>query len=140
MLLDLGFKWVSGKYPAHQNGRPGEEPGGDVLDDVVRAQQAAQPFTYPSGLVEVPMSPVSDIGAFRNGRWKLEWFLEAVRHGVEWAIEHRATFDFLGHPACLYVTDPEFRTFDLICDLVDKARDGAVLTSVDALAERAAKS
>ena len=70
---------------------------------------AAQPFVYPDGLVEVPMSPISDIGAFRTGRWRLEWFLKAIRLGVDWAIEHRAVFDFLGHPSCLYVTDPEFR-------------------------------
>ena len=38
----------------------------------------AQPFVYPDGLVEVPMSPISDIGAFRNGRWRLEWFLKAI--------------------------------------------------------------
>ena len=81
----------------------------------------AQPFVYPDGLVEVPMSPISDIGAFRTGRWRLEWFLKAVALGVAWAIEHRAVFDFLGHPSCLYVTDPEFRAIDLICDLVRKA-------------------
>ena len=55
------------------------------------------------------MSPISDIGAFRTGRWKLDWFLEAVRLGVEWAIDNRAAFDFLGHPSCLYVADPEFK-------------------------------
>ena len=138
MLRDAGFKWVSSKYPAHPNTEPGREPGADVYDGIVAAQRAAQPFRYPGGLIEVPMSPVSDIGAFRNGRWKLDWFLRAVRLGVEWAIEHRATFDFLGHPACLYVTDPEFRTIDLICDLVGKARDRAAIVGLDALAQRGA--
>jgi len=79
MLLDLGFKWCSGKYPTHPNSRPGEEPGASVLDGIVKAQAAAQPSRYSSGLVEIPMAPISDIGAFRNGRWKLEWFLKAIR-------------------------------------------------------------
>ena len=35
----------------------------------VSAQAQAQPFVYPSGLVEVPMSPVSDVTAMRSGRW-----------------------------------------------------------------------
>ena len=80
------------------------------------------------------MSPISDIGAFRTGRWRLEWFLKAVRLGVEWAIEHRAAYDFLGHPSCLYVTDPEFRAIDLICDLVRKAGDRAAIVGLDTLA------
>jgi hypothetical protein len=55
------------------------------------------------------MSPVSDIGAFRNGRWRLEGFLRVVRLGLEWAIDHRAVYDFLGHPSCLY--DSSFGLF-----------------------------
>src|SRR6516225_9681174 len=83
MLGDLGFTWVSSKYPAHPMSTPGTEPGQTVFDGVVKAQSEAQPFVYPKGLIEVPMSPVSDIGAFRGGRWKLDWFLKAVRLGVE---------------------------------------------------------
>jgi hypothetical protein len=83
------------------------------------------------------MSPVSDIGAFRVGRWKLEWFLKAVRLGVEWALDNKAVFDFLGHPSCLYVTDPDFKTIDLIRDLVKKAGKRAALVDLGALAQRA---
>jgi hypothetical protein len=83
------------------------------------------------------MSPISDIGAFRNGRWKLEWFLKAIRRGVEWAIDNRAVFDFLGHPSCLYVTDPEFKTVDLICGLVKKAGERAALVDLGTIARRA---
>ena len=46
---------------------------------------------------------------------------------VGWTIEHRAVFDFLAHPPCLYVTYPKFRTIDLICDLVHKSPDKADL-------------
>ena len=80
------------------------------------------------------MNPISDIGAFRNGRWKLEHFLKAIRMGVEWAIENRAVFDFLAHPACLGAMDPEFRTIDLICELVGRAGDRAALVDLDTVA------
>jgi hypothetical protein len=136
-LADLGFAWVSSKYPAHPLGEAGKEPGADVYDGIVKAQAAAQPFVYPKGLIEVPMSPISDISAFRGGRWKLDWFLEAIRLGVEWAIDNRATFDFLGHPSCLYVTDPEFKTLDLICGLAKKAGPKAALADLGTLARRA---
>jgi len=137
MLGDLGFSWVSSKYPTHPVGDAGSEPTPAILDSIVKAQAAAQPFVYPKGLIEVPMSPISDIGAFRNGRWKLEWFLKAIRRGVEWAIDNRAVFDFLGHPSCLYVTDPEFKTVDLICGLVKKAGDRAALVDLGTIARRA---
>jgi hypothetical protein len=135
-LQDLGFTWVSSLYPQHLVGEAGQEPGSDVFDSIVKAQTLAQPFVYPHGLIEVPMSPISDIGAFRNGRWKLDSFLKAIRLGVEWAIEQRAMFDFLGHPSCLYVTDPEFRTVEMICDLVKKAGKKAALVDLSTIAER----
>jgi peptidoglycan/xylan/chitin deacetylase (PgdA/CDA1 family) len=136
LLQDMGFSWVSSKYPAHPMSAPRQEPSAAILDGLVLAQAAAQPFAYPRGLVEVPMSPISDIGSFRNGRWQLEWFLRAIRLGVEWAIEHRAVFDFLGHPSCLYVTDPQFRTVDLICDLVRRAGRRAALVDLNVIAQR----
>jgi hypothetical protein len=137
MLHELGFRWVSSLYPPHAAPRPDEEPGADVYDSIVGAQAEAQPFAYPDGLIEVPMSPISDIGAFRTGRWQLEWFLKAVRLGVEWAIENHAVFDFLAHPSCLGLTDPDFRAIDLICDLVRRAGDRVALVGLDALAGRA---
>ncbi len=151
LLLDLGFKWVSSKYPAHELGAPqaavGAAPGSGappaampdkaVFDSIVAAQAAAQPFAYPSGLVEVPMSAASDVTAFRTGRWPLESFLEVTRRGLTWCLEHRATYDFLAHPSCLGVVDPEFRTIDLICDLVAQSKQPARIVSLDALAARA---
>lgn len=136
MLLDLGFSWVSSKYPGQPVVEPGKEPTGNAYDAMADWQQKAQPFVYPSGLVEVPMSPISDIGAFRTGRWKLEWFLKAVQSGVEACLEQGLTFDFLGHPSCLYVVDPGFETVDLICDLVRRAGDRGALVDVSALAKR----
>ena len=137
MLLDLGFRWVSSKYPPHLNSQPGEEPGPEIFESLVKAQTAAQPFVYPSGLIEVPMSPISDLGAFRNGRWKLDPFLKAVRLAVERAVEQGSVFDFLCHPSCIGVIDPEFRTIDLICELVNKAGDRAALVNLETVARRA---
>ena len=137
MLLDQGFKWVSSKYPAHANSKPGERPTQAVFDDIVRAQSEAQPFIYPSGLIEIPMNPISDIGAFRGGRWPLEDFLKAIRLGVEWAIEHKAVYDFLAHPSCLLATDPKFKSLDLICDLVAAAGNKAEIVGLDTIATSA---
>jgi hypothetical protein len=85
------------------------------------------------------MSPVSDINAFRAGRWKLDWFLTAIRRAVEGCIDKRRVFDFLAHPSCLGVVDPEFRTVDLILNLVKAADGKAVVVGLDALAERVGK-
>jgi peptidoglycan/xylan/chitin deacetylase (PgdA/CDA1 family) len=131
MLRDLGFSWVSSKYPAHAL-----IPTEEAVRAILAAQPAAQPFVYPDGLVEVPMSPISDITAFRAGRWRLDAFLEAVRQALDWVLAHGAVFDFLGHPSCLYMMDPEFRTIDMICERVQKAGRRAALVSLDALARR----
>ncbi|WP_203329029.1 polysaccharide deacetylase family protein [Candidatus Laterigemmans baculatus] len=135
MLLGAGFTWVSSQYPPHANTQPRQEPSEAVLASIVDAQRLAQPFVYPeTGLVEIPMSPISDIGAFRTGRWQLEWFLEAVGRSVDWAIREQKVFDFLAHPSCLGVVDPEFRTLDLICDRVEAAGDAAELVDLDRIA------
>jgi peptidoglycan/xylan/chitin deacetylase (PgdA/CDA1 family) len=137
LLLDLGFTWVSSKYPAHKMGKPGEEPTAEVLDALVRAQEEAQPFAYPDGLIEVSMSPVSDVTAFRAHEWKRPWFLEALRRGVGWAVRTGGAFDFLAHPSCLVVEDPHLEAITLICDLVKEAGEKAVLADLGTIARRA---
>jgi peptidoglycan/xylan/chitin deacetylase (PgdA/CDA1 family) len=136
MLRRQGFTWVSSQYPGHPIGKPEDEPSAETIAAIAAAQEQAQPYLYPDGLVEIPMSPISDIGAFRTGRWKLEWFLRAIRAGVEWAIAHRAVFDFLGHPSCLYVVDPQFQTIDLICELVQQSRERAAIVDLGTVAQR----
>jgi peptidoglycan/xylan/chitin deacetylase (PgdA/CDA1 family) len=137
MLMKQGFAWVSSLYPAHTSGKPKEQPGADVYADIVKAQSKAQPFAYPSGLVEVPMSPISDVTAFRTHYWKLDWFLKAVRLAVEEAIKTGGVYDFLAHPSCLVVEDPTFETVKLICDLVKEAGpERAAITGLSAFAER----
>jgi len=137
MLLNLGFTWASSKYPAHLRGKEHEEPTSDVYASIVAAQAKAQPYVYPSGLIEVPMNPISDVTAFRATYWKLEYFLKAIRMALEWTIDNRATFDFLAHPSCLVVEDPHFETIKLICDMAQKAGDRAAVVGLDAFAHRA---
>jgi hypothetical protein len=143
MLLGLGFDWVSSKYPAHAGIEDlhgtNKSPSDVAYANIVSAQAESQPFLYPTGLIELPMSPISDIGAFRNGRWQLEYFLEAIRRAMGWVIEHGAVFDFLAHPSCLGVVDPQFRAIDLICDLVDGSNGKAEIVTLDLIADRARK-
>jgi hypothetical protein len=144
LILGLGFDWVSCRYPAHAgiediHGSSGQ-PSQRAYDNIVAAQRAAQPFLYPTGLLEIPMSPISDIGAFRNGRWKLDHFMRAVRLAIQWAIEHRAMFDFLAHPSCLGVVDPKFQVIDMICDLVDRSAGKAEIVGLDTIAQRSRES
>jgi len=136
MLLEAGFKWVSTKYPAHPNSEPGKAPTTDIFQGIVKAQTAAQPFVYPSGLIEVPMSPISDIGAFRNGRWKIDDFLKATRMSLEWVIANGAVFDYLAHPAVDYSMDPEFRAIELICEMVHDAGEKAQFVDLARIAHQ----
>ena len=137
MLLRQGFTWVSSLYPSHTCGTPKQQPGEAVYADIVRAQAEAQPFAYPSGLVEVPMSPVSDVTAFRTHYWKLDWFLKALRLAVEEAVRTGGAFDFLAHPSCLVVEDPTFEAVKLICDLVKEAgEERAAVVDLGTIAAR----
>lgn len=138
MLLDLGFTWASCQYPRHLYGEPHKEPGPEVYQSIVEAHGRSQPFAYPSGLIEVPMSPISDVGAFRSTFWKLEYFLKATRMSVEWAIRTGGVFDFLAHPSCLVVEDPNFETVKLICDLVNDAGQQAKIVDLGTIAKRVA--
>jgi len=129
LLLKEGYRWVSAKYARH----PVDDPRDAYMPAVMKA---SQPFRYAeTGLLEIPMSPVSDINAFRSGRWTLDRFLTAVRRGVEWTIENGAVYDLLTHPSCIGVVDPGMKTFDLICDLVDQSRGRAVIADLDAIAD-----
>lgn len=130
-LLNQGFTWVSSLYPPHPNSMPGEAPSKEVIDGIVAAQPLAQPFRYPDGLIELPMSPISDIGAFRTGRWKLPSFLTAIKEAIAWTIANQAVFDFLAHPSCLGVVDPDFKTIDMICRQVQEAGDRATLSNLN---------
>lgn len=81
MLPGLGFRWISSQYPAHAITKPGEAPAAAVLESIVAAQAQAQPFRYPDGLVEIPMSPISDVTAWlQKGRHRDTDSPEKYRH------------------------------------------------------------
>lgn len=129
ILLAQGYGWVSSQYARH----PVEGDPNVYLPPVLRA---SQPYRYEeTRLVEIPMAPVSDINAFRNGKWPLERFLEVTRIAVNWAIANGAVFDMLAHPSCLGVVDPGYRTVDMICRMVREAGDRAELVDLTAVAD-----
>ncbi|MFO1096071.1 MAG: polysaccharide deacetylase family protein [Planctomycetaceae bacterium] len=136
ILLDQGFTWISSKYPAHKAGEPMVDPGPEVFADIIRAHSAAQPYVYPTGLIELPMNPISDVGAFRTNYWKRPFFLQAIREGIDWAITNQASYDFLCHPSCMLVEDPQFEVVQQICGHVARAGDKAEIVGLSAIAER----
>ncbi len=136
LLLREGFDWVSSQYVGVADVTSGTVVSAKVLEAIARSQESCQPYQYPTGLVEIPMSTVSDIHAFRLARWKLPEFLKAIEAGLDWAIQHRAAYDFLGHPSCLLVTDSEFQAINLICDKVKAAGERAALVDLGVIAKR----
>ena len=137
LLLGLGFEWASSKYAFHAMGDVGQQPDEPLLEKVVEMQPHSQPFRYPTGLIEVPMSPVSDVMAMRIARWSRKSWLRSLRKTINWTIENGAVFDLLAHPAVLVVMDPKCEAIDMVCDMVQKAGDKAKLVGLDAIAKRA---
>jgi peptidoglycan/xylan/chitin deacetylase (PgdA/CDA1 family) len=134
-LLDAGFPWVSSLYPAHATSEVGQPPSEAVLSNIARVAVETQPCRYPNGLIEIPMSPISDVGAFRTGRWQREWFVQAVEQAVTAVIQQGGVFDFLAHPSCLVVEDPEFVVIERICQLVRESNGRARLATLDDVAK-----
>ena len=135
MLLAQGYTWVSSLYPRHpvkpDTGAP--QPG--ELEAIPTVQEAAQPFVYPSGLVELPMNPPSDVGTMRTGRWRLADFRKGVQAGLDWCIERGKVWDFLSHPSAIGVADPNFEIIDLIIDAVKRAGPRARMVRLDTIAK-----
>jgi peptidoglycan/xylan/chitin deacetylase (PgdA/CDA1 family) len=136
MLISRGYEWASTMYPSHPLTQPGEELTDTIFRGVVEAQKAAQPFVYPSGLIEIPMSPVSDVVALRTCRWPLKHFQRALREAVAWAIENRAVFDLLCHPSVIGVADPGFETLDMVLEMVRNAGSRAAIVVPETIAQR----
>jgi len=140
LLLDAGYTWVSSLYPAHQSGVPKEPPPETVFENILQVHQKTQPFAYPSGLIEIPMSPISDVTAFRTHWWKQSDFLRAIRANVQWTLEHGGVFDFLAHPSCLVVEDPDLEVIRSVCEQVQTSRGQGVICSMDDVASRVKSS
>jgi peptidoglycan/xylan/chitin deacetylase (PgdA/CDA1 family) len=136
IMLDSGFAWVSSM--AKSVPVKAKDPIREDFQRVARAQEGSQPFVYPTGLIEIPMSPLGDVASFRREKekWRLDDFLRMIEASVTWVIEHGAVFDLLTHPSIMYVEDPEFRAYELICDMVNQAKDRAAIVGLDAIAQR----
>jgi hypothetical protein len=136
MLISHGYTWISSMYPRHplrpDTGAP--QPG--EFDSILEQQQPAQPFKYPSGLLELPMSPPSDVVTMRTGRWKLADFRKAVELSLNWCIGNGKVWDFLSHPSALGVADPKFEIIDLIIETVKRAGPRAQLVGLDTIARQ----
>lgn len=137
MLLSLGYTWCSTRYPMHPVTEPGEPPSGKTFQGMLDSQKLAQPFVYPTGLIEVPASPITDVVAFRTFRWSMNAFLRVIQEATEWAIENRTVFDFTSHPSVLCIVDPNFQTLKMICDLVENSRGRAAIVDLGTIALRA---
>jgi hypothetical protein len=105
-------------------GRVLEQPDVGWLTEIARLGHPIGNHTYDH----------VNVKAFRTNSWKLEWFLRALRGAVAWAIETGGVFDFLAHPSCLLVEDPEMASLKLICDLVERAGPRARLVGLDEIA------
>jgi len=135
MLERQGCRWVSATSRKTSPGSTGQTPGPDVWKSIEEELPNSQPFRYPeTGLLDIPMSPVSDIHAFRNGRWNLGDFVTVLERVLDWTIERGQTFDFLAHPSCIGVVDPELKTLSMICRKVREAKGRAVLATLDDIA------
>ena len=137
LLLDEGFQWLTSKAVDHVMDVSKSNPTSADLAAITRRQKHNQPFVYPTGLVEIPASPMGDVFSFRERDWKLDDFLKMIEKNVQWAIKHRAVYDFFSHPSVLYVEDPDFRAVELICDLANAAGDQAAIVDMDTIALRA---
>ncbi|HUQ90161.1 MAG TPA: polysaccharide deacetylase family protein [Bryobacteraceae bacterium] len=135
LLLSHGYKWISSKYPRHTL-KPGTAaPQSGEIEAIVEQQEAAQPFRYPSGMLEIPMSPPSDVVTMRTGRWPRADFRRAVKASLAWCIERGKVWDFLSHPSAIGVADPKFEIIDMIIDTVRQAGPRARLVALDTVAE-----
>jgi hypothetical protein len=74
------------------------------------------------------------VGAFRSNYWKLPWFLRAIREGAMWGVEHGKVFDFLCHPSCMVVEDPEFETVKMLARLAQEHGERAQVVGLDEVA------
>ena len=138
MLLKLGYTWISSKYCQPQTLKK-SNPTTANFTSVAKYQRHSQPFVYPSGLVEIPLSPLTDVNAFRSRKWKLAEYLIAVEKSVRWTIDNGAVYDYEAHPSVMLVEDPEFKTIDMICDLVRSSGKRAAIVDLDTIARQAAQ-
>ena len=137
-----GFPWA--RVPAIPCGTPPVAPPTGGKPPMRRSSRGSSPATssavhLSSRLVELPMSPISDVG--RVSQRPLAAGGVPGNNPVGSPVGHRrrAVFCFLGHPSCLVATDPSFRTIEMICDLVHSAGDRMPIVDLQSIAQRVAE-
>ena len=60
--------------------------------------------------------------------------MEAVRRGLETVIEMGGVYDFLAHPSCLVVSDPEMKTLKMILKIVEQNKAKASIVTLGKIA------
>lgn len=135
VILSLGYEWISSKYNGVE--LPRQKPQPKHFQAVAESLANHQPYYYPTGLLEVPYSPVTDVGAFRSRQWTVDEYCDSLTACIDWAIEHRAVYNWCSHPSVLYVEDPEFRIVETICELVNASAGKALIVDRTAVAARA---
>jgi len=134
MLLELGYSWVSSQYRQPQDLKK-SSPTAANFAAITRLLSKGQPFVYPSGLIELPLSPITDVNAFRTRRWKLSEFLTSLTKNLQWTIENLAMFDYCFHPSVMCIEDPQLKAIELICLAVRKARGRAAIVDLGSIAD-----
>ena len=136
LMLSLGYEFVTCKYAAVPDLplQKLEEQHFRAIEDSVEQHQ---PFYYPTGLLELPYVPVTDVGAFRGRNWTLDEYVHAIRRSIRRAIELRAVYNWCSHPSVLYVEDPEFRVIEAICEEVKASNGKAMIVDRSTAAARA---
>ena len=131
VILDRGFRWVSGEYDPHTYERP---PG-----EWASAAGRNTPYAYPEGLIEIPfqgwtdrqwfdMRPGLDRAALDDWRranghrpvtpeWRAPWvdaralddWIALNRDSLDYAYAHRLLWVPVWHPYTQYLHDPDVR-------------------------------
>lgn len=133
VLLDQGFDYCSGQYrlPLREN-----PTHADREDGVRWSVEHLQPYRYPTGLLEVPMTGISDIWAFRNQKISLDEFIALTSHGLRVAAEAGGCYSALMHPQVMAARDPDRQAIRALLDLAGSL-DAEVVTN-DQIADRVA--
>lgn len=123
MLMEEGFWWVSSHYndcifENHYKPSTFEEFHKVDIDTMTNAfnlsEKGLQPYRYNNGLVELPLSGITDVVAWRGYGANLGDWLQMISAGVDYAHEHGILFTLTTHPAVLAAIDPFCQTVDVI--------------------------
>lgn len=144
MLQEEGFWWISTHYDdtiQRQDFQVTRDirrkmPLAQLKEAFNKSTSALQPYYYPSGLLEIPLSGITDVVAWRGYGPDLGEWLEMLVSGVDYAHEHGLIFMLTTHPAVLAAIDPECQTVDVVLRHALEKEGGVWLPDMEEIAER----